>query len=105
MSWPIGTSVTASHTRAVLSSEAVTTGIPSGLNATPRKASSYYKGLHHFLHCHLQSMHACSRRVREEERDINSRVDHPARGRPGASDQCAPWARKHSRISSPSSIK
>jgi hypothetical protein len=50
--------VAASHTRAVLSSEVATTDAPSGLNATLRNASSYYKGLRHVLHCHLQSMHA-----------------------------------------------
>jgi hypothetical protein len=34
-------------------------------------------------------MHACPRRVREEDRDVSSRVDHPAHGPPSDPAQAA----------------
>ena len=42
---PIGAPVAASHTRAVLSSDAVTTRVPSGLNAALQTGPSCCKGL------------------------------------------------------------
>ena len=98
--------VAPSHTRAVLSSEVVT-GAPSGLNATLRNASSYCKGLHHFLHCYLQSCTpvrvGSARRIAISVREsITLLTAHRAtpRKRP-----MRPWATKRSRISSTSSIR